>query len=552
MRKSLLTIDDLVQFCLQNNITSFSEKEMGYSLRVQVPAIFEQEEDRGTMMFGKIKLMHTGRNRNGSFLTEDAAEKCMSSIKYKPLLANFCEYEDEDGNTVKDFTSHDMEINEDGTVTYIEKQIGCFTAEEPYMEQEDSKRKFIYAEVAIPRNYTDACEIIERKKGTKVSAELDILKMSYDAKEKVLMLEEVELLGATCLGVNPETHKPVEEGMAGARIDIEDFSSKNNAVVFDVNTEIVKTLQELNNTLKDFNKDNARKEDGILHEQFEDDTLKKIEGDPDVTPAEVTETPVEPTEGAEPAEPTEPENTETEAENEGETEPEGEADPAEPTEGEGADESAEASFELRSSINFGGTEKTFSLSLNEKLNAIYALVNETYGEIDDTFYDVEVYEDEKVVVMHSWWGGKHFKQSFKEKKGVFSLVGDRVEVFAQFLTEDEIKALENMKANYSHISEELQKYEDEPKKVEILNSAKYSYVADTEKFEELKKKENHFDLSVDEVEIQANNILLYYAAKGQLKTFEASANTVSKKTLPVSDMSDKKKSSRYGNLVKKN
>lgn len=75
MRKSLLTIDDLVQFCLQNNITSFSEKEMGYSLRVQVPAIFEQEEDRGTMMFGKIKLMHTGRNRNGSFLTEDAAEK---------------------------------------------------------------------------------------------------------------------------------------------------------------------------------------------------------------------------------------------------------------------------------------------------------------------------------------------------------------------------------------------------------------------------------------------------------------------------------------------
>jgi len=45
--------------------------------------------------------MHTGKNRNGSNLTEEAAKNCLSSIAYKPLLADFCEI---DG--VEDFTSH--------------------------------------------------------------------------------------------------------------------------------------------------------------------------------------------------------------------------------------------------------------------------------------------------------------------------------------------------------------------------------------------------------------------------------------------------------------
>jgi hypothetical protein len=66
-------------------------------------------------LYAKVKIFHTNTNRNHSNVTKEAAEKSLDGIKYKPLLANFCEI---DG--IKDFTSHDMEFNDDGTINYLE------------------------------------------------------------------------------------------------------------------------------------------------------------------------------------------------------------------------------------------------------------------------------------------------------------------------------------------------------------------------------------------------------------------------------------------------
>jgi hypothetical protein len=118
-------------------------------------------------------------------------------------------------------------VDDDGELQYEEFQIGCFTADESRVEYDKKKdRYYLYAFCAIPREYTDAAEIIERKGGTKVSAELAINEMSYDSKEKELVLEDVEVVGVTCLGTDPETGEAVEEGMEGARLDIADFSSE--------------------------------------------------------------------------------------------------------------------------------------------------------------------------------------------------------------------------------------------------------------------------------------------------------------------------------------
>ena len=73
--------------------------------------------------------MHTGRNRNRSNLTEKGAKSCLSKIAYKPVLADFTEV-----NGERDFTYHAMEFNGDGSRTYIEKQVGCFTSDKPYMK----------------------------------------------------------------------------------------------------------------------------------------------------------------------------------------------------------------------------------------------------------------------------------------------------------------------------------------------------------------------------------------------------------------------------------
>ena len=166
MRK-ILTIEQLVNFCEERKFYNFSSKDMGYQLCVQIPATFEKESDNdSSLLFVKVKVFHTGLNRNKSNVTVEAAKHAMKNMAYKPILANIIEV-----NGVKDFSSHDGYIDDDGNWIYEEKQIGCFTSDKPYMEQDENNedRYYVFAHAAIPREYTDAAEIIERKNGTKVS-----------------------------------------------------------------------------------------------------------------------------------------------------------------------------------------------------------------------------------------------------------------------------------------------------------------------------------------------------------------------------------------------
>ena len=77
-----------------------------------------------------------------------------------------------------------------------------------------------------------------------------------------------------------------------------------------------------------------------------------------------------------------------------------------------------------------------------------------------------------------------------------------------------------MKADYAATSEKLAKYESEPTKLEILNSADYFNIANQDDFVALKQQENHFDLTIDELKAKADAMLLAYAKTGKLN-FEA-------------------------------
>jgi len=88
------------------------------------------------------------------------------------------------------------------------------------MEQDadNEDRMNVFAKVAIPRQYTDAAEIIERKGGTACSVELAVNELSWDANEKTLLLNDVTIMGLTLLGKNPETGEDVQPGMENAHI----------------------------------------------------------------------------------------------------------------------------------------------------------------------------------------------------------------------------------------------------------------------------------------------------------------------------------------------
>ena len=535
--KKIVTLEDLVAFCESGKLSRFSSSESGYSLRVRVPATYAKHKSDEYTLYGEVKIMHTGRNRNGSNLTLDAMNKCKKNLAYKPLLANFCEI---DG--VKDFTSHDFTIDDDGNVEYQEFPIGCFTADAPRVEYDQEKdRNYLYAICAIPREYTAAAEIIERKGGTKVSAELAINEMSYDAKEKELVLEDVEVVGVTCLGTDPETGKAVEEGMEGARLDIADFS--NSFTTYDIKLlkEMLSKYESVENNALQKGEDMG---DGQLELELEETPVEEIpEEAPVETPSEdpVEEAPVEITEDV-PDDETPEEETQEEAPKEDPSDDESDEVPTEP---EAEPPVEENTAEM--SVTFGAKIYTFKSSLRDELYALGQLVNDTYAESDNAFYDVDVYTDSKEVIMVDFWSGKAYKQSYKVRSGKYSLVGDRVSVHARYITDDEEKALDDLKANYSAVAEKLQKYEDEPKKMEILDSPDYGYVADTEEFTKLKLRENHFDLSIEETKVKADEILLNAAKKAEFSS-KLADNSVGMVRIPLKNV---KAVGRYGGMFVK-
>ena len=261
-KRKIYSLEDLYNLISKDKANySFNSERTGYQLAVQVPAQFEvmKENNDDSLLFCKVKLMHSGENRNHSSVTDNALIKASKTLAYKPVLANFMEYTDEQsGETLKDFTSHDMELDDDNNIVYIEKQVGCFTSDDAFFEvEEETGHNFLYGYCAIPRDYTAAASIIERKGGTKISVELGINEMQYNASSNVLELTDVTITGATLLGKNSVTLNNVEEGMKNARVDLLDFSEENNSLFSsiseDEHSKLIETLDNINKTLSRLN-----------------------------------------------------------------------------------------------------------------------------------------------------------------------------------------------------------------------------------------------------------------------------------------------------------
>lgn len=558
MKKKLLTLDDLHLFCKNNGFSHFNSKENGYQIVVQTPATFQAMENKKDelTLYTKIKMFHIGKNRNGSNVTEEAATNCLSGIKYKPILANFCEV---DG--VKDFTSHDMTFSDDGEIEYIEKQVGCFTADEAWIEyDEEQDKKYVYAYAAIPREYTPTAEIIERKNGTKVSVELCINSFSYSIEEDCLLLEDIEVSGCTLLGLDPETGDKVEEGMKGAKadiVDLADFSFNKNTTKFNVEPKMIEVLDSLKDVLSIFYTQNSQKggkqQVNKLQEllakynvsvdelTFETDGLSDEDLEKVFKETYETEK-VEDTEGEITGTEKEVEGTETETP----TETHGVPEVEETFETETETEETSEAFSLLSAKEI--YKKLFEASFNEIMDALYDLVNTTYSD-DDTWYGVEVYENK--VVMTDYYNKKFYTQGYKEENGVYSLIGDRVEIFQVYLTAEEKTALDEMKASYSAVLEELESYKAEKDMVEknaILQDEAYEEFISTEEFSELVK-----DITKYSVEEFRNKCDLTYAQliKNQRSTNKTSRGQVNFAAfnIPVGGKASKTEEKKpYGDL----
>ena len=549
--KTLLTIDDLVKFCEEQKFAKFSSNETGYKLAVKVPTTFESEnsvdENHRGMKKVKIKIFHTGVNRNKSRVSKESAERAMKTIPDRPVLAAI--HQLDDGSW--DFEGHEMktvrneETGEDETV-YIESQVGSFSSEPAFWEHDDKLDKdFVCAYAYIAEDYTRTTSILEEKNGTKNSCELVIEELSYDAKEKVLDLDDFYLNASTFLGsrdVNGEKQE-IAEGMEGSRADIVDFSEAHNSVLIDLQTRLSNVESKLekvcfnNNTqinqkggknlvkfeelLKKYNvtaDDITFDYEGLSDEELEQKFAETFDDDGGAASDDGAGD-AGTTDGNSDPEPTSDENAD---EGNGETDPveepeneegTGETQEEDPVSEESEDEPVATSDESEEnpveeeacgtdgkkkkkySITVDEKSANFEIALDEKIWALSDLVNIQYGESDNCWYSVKVYEN--YLIMSDYWTGIAYKQTYSQDGDNFSLTGDRVEVYATYLTKEELDEVEAMRSNYASLVEYKENAEFaklHTQREEILNAEKYNDLRDTDEFKTLVENMDQYSL----------------------------------------------------------
>lgn len=500
----LLTLDSLFEFFVSQG-KDYSFNNTKEPIVVQVPANYADasKSDDG-LLHVFIKACHTKLNRNNSYISESNMKKNLHTIYNKPILANIIELD----NGEKDFHSHDFVVDEQtGETHYIEHSVGHIPESgNAHLEyDEETDRMYVVVEGVIYEDYGNEAADIIREKGTnKVSVELEIYDLSFNAKDKYLEINDFSFRGITLLG-REKNGKEIQEGMQGAKLSLEDFSeSKNSFVYF---SQMLEELDKKINTLlstKEGKETKMTKFEELL-EQYS------------VTAEDIT------------------------------FETEGLSD--EELESAFADAFNEAEVNMNKSFSVTLNDKvhTFEVSLDEVIYALETLVNDTYAEADNAYYGVKVYENS--VVMVDYYTGRAYRQTYKKKKKCYSLSGDRVEVYARYITQDEEAALDEMRSKYQAMEEKLNQYEAAEiaeKKTSILNSEDYSSISESEEFksfaEEVLSEGNEELYSVEDVQAKCDAMLLSYA-KSQKATFAA-------KQIKVKTGIREEEYKPYGNLFK--
>lgn len=575
MAKKIMTLDNLYKFFVeQNKSFNFSSKESGQPIVVTTNGNFaeEQNDDIPGMLKLKLKNCHIDTNRNGSHIAKENMEKAMPTLKYRPILAYIHELPD----GTKDFYAHNIQIEEDengdAQVVYLEKQVGCFTAEDPWLEyDEEMDKTYVMAYAVIPEEYTEAADIIRRKNGTKVSTELVINELSYNAKEKYLDLTDF-YFGATTLLGKDEDGNPIGEGMLGARADIADFCQKEP--VFNYQEKLVEILDKLDSTLSNFNKNNTEK--GVRREMnhFEEllekygFTAEELDFDYENMSDEQLDAAFEEFKNKKYADDdgdagsdtgdageTDPSAGEGDGEGTGSTDPQPtEPEPSEdedPEDGEGT--STEDDDELKK--KFENFVKTFKIEISHEdiRYALYNLLGE-YEEADNEWYGIYAVYD-NYFIMQGWFNGKFYKQGYAIDGENVSLDGERTELFQMLLTESEKIAVDKLRGDYAELEakyNELKTFKDNYDAAEqkaakdaIFADEAYDSIRESDEFKALMNDSEKY--SVEEIQ---NKCDLLFAASVKKAQFAAKDKKPHSLGFNFSKKEDKK-ASAYGNLFKK-
>lgn len=542
MSKKIMTIDELYSFCLKNNFSKFNSKDFGDELSVEMHGNFEKQKKTDDRLVEGMtpfvsNAFHDHVNLNKSNIEENIFKENVPSSNLRPILANI--KLDEETNEL-DFGSHDFHIekvtsvDENGNkvevekIIYDEQPIGVIDGSRTNIEYDkDAKvnravlHGYLYDEYC-----SDAIDILNKRGTVDCSIELCIRTMSFDGKNKVLNLDDFYVSGLTLLSAKT---KP---GMAGSNFKIEDFSSCDTKVSFSNEEKLIELLERIDKKLSNFDNKNP-KEGGNEKNMFEKLLEKYGKTIEDIT-FEYEEL--------------------SDEELEAKFSAEFEEDTSTSTSSDGEDNSNTSNTNDKYEL----FNKLFEISFDEIKYALNSLCS-IYRNDSEWCYVHTVYED--YFIMQDWDSDKYYKQSYQKDGDNVSLSGERIEMFAMLLTESEKISVEEMRSNYAALKEfkeNAEKNELHSQKEELINSEKYSILAEKNEdgeytntaFAELVKNMDNYSLTDLETQIKVihSDYISEHSNFSANKPIEN--KTVSMKMF-TNPNTKKTKSSRYGDLFKK-
>ena len=525
----LLTLDDLCNYYQnhKNTVVYSATKNDNTPVTVQLPGslVFNESEYNAEegLLRTHLKSCHIGDNRNQSTIEKDVMEECAPSIYNRPILGYI--HQLKDGSY--DFAGHEMFINDDGELEYEEIPVGCVpeSGNAQLVYDEDNDKTYLEVDEVIYEQYKRAADILKEKGQCKVSVELNLLDFSYNPKKNKLIINKFYFSGITILGVTRDgSEQTIQEGMQGSKITLKDFKVNNSVCNKYSQTDIENKLIEMQESIKNieeklsgfniesfYGKEENNLVDNVnLNETFEETEV--VEETSEVT-EEMSTDPVEETpvieESFEDETPENEESEETPDVDDEETddvavveeseESEEEPEVVEVEEIETSEENTETFSETPTNML-----RTYEISLEDTRSALYGLLSLQEEADQDYYWIISTYSD--YFIYQSYRSGNYYKQSYSVNNDEISFEGNRVEVFCEFLTEEEKSELETMRSNYSSILNELNVFKAEElyaDKMTVFNDANYQQFLNTEEFKSLMSKENVDKYSKEELQDKA-------------------------------------------------
>lgn len=539
-----ISIDSFYDYLVdKGNSLKFSKDAFGGSfvaIGLEGTLSFNQDTSKDGLVKAHLKAAHVGKNKNHSQITYSSMKKNLKSIKNRPILAYIHQLEI-DGEQKNVFGWHAMHEDDGGEIVYDEIPVGHVPtdAKPELVYDADKDKEYIETDAYLYEGYTKAPDILMDADGQcPVSVEIDVYDFSYDAKEKILNIDNFVFKGITILGYY-EDGSAVEPAMEGANISLLNFDVDKKAT-FEIDQNSTKggknemdlfeqLLQQYNVTVEDVTFDYENLTDEELKAKFEEMF------------------------GSKPEEET-PDSNFDDGDSEGSEDPDenNEEDSEQSNDTIVQDEAPLSSIKKNNSVNentivYSINDKEFSVSLNDKIYALSVLVNDAYSENDNAYYNVVVYDKELVMV--DCWNGTAYRQSYNERAGVFSLKGDRVPVHAIYVTDTEEQQLDDIRSKYSTMSEELAKYqkaEEDSRKEAIINSEDWEVISDSAEFAQI--KEHISEYSADEIQNKCDALLLSFAKINSKKTHVAKDTNQHKFSLFRIPEGKSAEYKRYGNI----